>query len=83
MLQLSVQALKLQLTSAAVMSLCAAMERVFLCLNAVTGLNITVLMALTSSTAVRYFQLTHLLWEILQYIGYMGSLEHYGLQKCF
>ena len=52
MLRLSVQALKLQLTSAAVMSLCAAMERVFLCLNAVTGLNITVLTALTSSTAV-------------------------------
>jgi len=53
MLRLSVQALKLQLTSAAVMSLCVAMERVFRCLNAVTGLNITVLTALTSSTAVR------------------------------
>ena len=54
MLRLSVQALKLQLTSAAVMSLRVAMERVFLYLNAVIGLNITVLTALTSSTAVCY-----------------------------
>ena len=46
--------LKLQMTSAAVMSSRVVMGRVFLCLSAVIGQNITVLMAPTSSTAVSH-----------------------------
>jgi len=45
--------LQLQMTSAAVMSSRVVMGRVFHCLSAVTGLNIIVLTALTSLTAVR------------------------------
>jgi len=46
--------LKLQMTSAAVMSSRVVMGPVFLCLSAVISQNITVLMAPTSSTVVRY-----------------------------
>jgi len=46
--------LVLQITSAAMMSSRVVMGRVFHCLSAVTGPNITALMALMSSTAVRY-----------------------------
>jgi len=46
--------LVLQITNAAVMSSRVVMGRVFHCLSAVTGPNITALMALMSSTAVRY-----------------------------
>ena len=45
--------LSLQITSAAVMSSRVVMGRVFLCLSAVTGQNITVLTAPMSSIAVR------------------------------
>ena len=52
MSQLSLR-LRLQITSAAVMSSRVVMGRVFHCRSAVIGLNITVLMALMSSTVVR------------------------------
>jgi len=54
--------LRLQITSAAAMSSRVVMGRVFHCRSAVIGLNITVLMALMSSTVVRCLYYRTLVW---------------------
>ena len=57
---------RLQMRSAAVMSSCVVMGRVFQCLSAVTGLNITALTAPMSSTAVCCVQLLYSFAEMLK-----------------